>query len=65
MAIWRLRTVQEKTGLSRSAIYRLMAAGCFPRQASLGGVHTVGWSSAEVEQWMRERLQARQSSDVQ
>lgn len=30
-ALWRLRTVIERTGLSRPTIYRLAALGQFPR----------------------------------
>jgi prophage regulatory protein len=54
---WRLPRVQQETGLSRSAIYELMAAEKFPKSFSLTE-RSVAWASAEVEQWKTERLKA-------
>ena len=34
-ALWRLRTVMERTGLARPTLYRLVAAGQFPKSVRL------------------------------
>ncbi|MEQ1907685.1 MAG: AlpA family phage regulatory protein [Vicinamibacterales bacterium] len=48
----RFRTVRDRTGLSRSTIWRLGRRGTFPkhRRISLGAV---GWLAQEVDQWIR------------
>ncbi|WP_318465083.1 AlpA family transcriptional regulator [Photobacterium leiognathi] len=53
--IIRLPEVIDKTGLSRSFIYKCMSEGCFPKSISLGK-NSVGWIEAEVEQWISERI---------
>jgi len=50
-----LREVRERTTLSRSAVYRQMAAGTFPLQVTVG-CRSVAWVEAEVEAWMLERI---------
>jgi prophage regulatory protein len=49
--IVRLRTVIDRTGLSRSTIYRKVAEGTFPPQHKLGS-HAAGWSEAEIDRWV-------------
>lgn len=49
--ILRLRTVLDRTGLSRSTIYRKINEGTFPRQLRIS-VHGAGCSEAEVERWV-------------
>lgn len=56
-----LREVIELTSLSKTSIYRYMAEGSFPRNVSLGG-RSVAWVSTEIEDWMRERMEARYES---
>ena len=56
--ILRLREVSRRTGLSRSTIYAAVAAGKFPRQLRLT-VRCVGWSAAEISDWLEERIQRR------
>lgn len=51
----RLPEVKEKVGLSRTAIYKLIAAGAFPRQISIAP-RTVAWSQDDLEAWIEERL---------
>ena len=46
--ILRLRTVIDRTGLSRSTIYRKIGEGTFPQQLRIS-VHGAEWSEAEVE----------------
>lgn len=50
----RLATVLQMTGLSRSSIYRLEAAGRFPRRAQLG-VRAVAWRPEDVDSWVKSR----------
>jgi prophage regulatory protein len=52
--IVRSKLVCKMTGLSRSTIYELIAAGNFPRQVRLGS-RSVGWRLAEVEEWIEKR----------
>jgi len=46
------------TGLSRSAIYALIADGQFPAQVNLGP-RTVGWVESEIFDWIESRIAAR------
>ena len=41
-------------GLSRAMVYRLEAAGKFPRRRKLGE-NSVGWLRSEVEEWLKSR----------
>lgn len=54
---WRLETVQQETGLSRSAIYEEMAQGRFPKNFPVTK-RSVAWLSADVEAWKHSRLKA-------
>lgn len=53
-AIWRMRTVREKTGFGKSTVDRLEAAGQFPRRRQLSTA-AVGWLASEVIAWMKAR----------
>lgn len=56
----RMREVTQKTGLSKSSIYDLMAKGLFPKAVSLHcGGRSIGFISSEVDSWMAERIAAR------
>lgn len=48
----RLPTIMEKTGLSRSTIYRKMNFGEFPRSIKIGNGHAIAWNLDEVENYM-------------
>ena len=50
MRFLKLKEVMEKTALSRSAIYRKMNDGEFPKSISLGD-RAVAWVHSEVEEW--------------
>jgi prophage regulatory protein len=52
----RLPEVKEKVGLSRTAIYRLIAEGQFPRQVCIGP-RTVAWCQEDLEAWIEQRIQ--------
>jgi prophage regulatory protein len=53
----RLPQVMQCTGLSRSAIYAMVAAGDFPSPIRLGA-RAVGWTSTSLQSWMSERVNA-------
>ena len=56
--ILRRADVERKTGFKRAHIYSLMAEGRFPKAIRLG-VRAVGWDSAEIDQWIADRLKER------
>lgn len=53
-ALIRIPEVRRLTGLSRTAIYKHMAAGTFPRPRRLGA-QAVAWHAAEVLDWIASR----------
>ncbi|MBD9354831.1 helix-turn-helix transcriptional regulator [Methylomonas albis] len=61
--IIRIKAVCEKTGVSRSGLYRLVASGDFPKPISLTS-YTKGWIESEVNQWLQERAKKRKSIDT-
>ena len=56
--ILRRPEVEAKTGFKRAHIYNLIKQGRFPKPMRLG-VRAVGWDSAEIEEWIDERLNER------
>ena len=52
----RISEVEARTGLSRSTIYEWSADGRFPPPVRLSD-RVVRWVEAEVEAWLRERLE--------
>lgn len=55
----RMREATNKTGLSKSSIYDLMAQGLFPKTVKLGGGRSVAFIESELDLWMAERVAAR------
>lgn len=53
-ALLRLSSVKQSTGLSRSSIYALEAAGQFPKRVSIGP-RSVAWRESEVQAWIESR----------
>jgi prophage regulatory protein len=57
----RLRTVIEKTGLSRASLYNRLKKGSkyydpdFPIQIKLGGA-AVAWIEYEIDDWMEAQI---------
>lgn len=47
---YRMRDVLRMTALSRSSLYRRIAAGNFPPPVSLGG-KAKGWRREDLQQW--------------
>lgn len=58
VSLQRLPVVKARTGLSRSEIYRRVAAGTFCKPIKLGERLTA-WNSAEVSQWIADRIAER------
>jgi prophage regulatory protein len=57
----RLRQVTDRTGLSKTHIYRLIQRGQFPLPARLSE-RVVAWDEAAVSGWLAERFAARGGS---
>ena len=53
----RFTTIRERTGLSRSTIWRLERRGAFPRHRRIS-TNAVGWLEHEVDEWVESRLKA-------
>jgi prophage regulatory protein len=53
--ILRIKTVLERTGLTRSTLYRKIEAGRFPKQIRLSE-RCAGWRESEVRNWMRNPM---------
>lgn len=51
--IIRLSTVLERTGLSRSTMYRKIAEGTFPGQIKIS-VNGAGWRESDINRWIAD-----------
>ena len=60
--IIRIKTVLDRTGLSRSTIYRKIAEGTFPRQVPIS-VHGAGWHESAVNRWVADPAAYRPDND--
>lgn len=49
--------VEERTGLARSSIYRLMRLGRFPEPCRIGD-RAVRWPESELSRWLESRPRA-------
>lgn len=58
VCLLRLREVCRRTGKSRSAIYREIAAGTFPAPVKLG-ISASAWPEHEVAAWCEARIAER------
>ena len=54
----RLPSVRARTGLSRSEIYRRVAAGTFPRPVKLGE-RASAWCAMEIDSFISARIAER------
>ena len=59
----RLRQVVERTGLSKTHIYRLVQRGQFPLPAKLSE-RVVAWEESAVNKWLAERFAAAGGANV-
>jgi len=53
--ILRIKAVLDRTGLSRSTLYRKMQNGTFPRQVHIS-TRCTGWRESAVNAWMRNPM---------
>ena len=60
--IIRLQTVRDRTGLSRSTIYRKIAEGTFPRQIKIS-VQGAGWHESAINRWIADPPGYRADND--
>ena len=51
--IIRIRTVIDRTSLSRSTIYRQMDKGTFPQQVRIS-VTGAGWRESDINKWIED-----------
>lgn len=58
MRVLRLPEVIERTGRQKSAIYKEMALGIFPKPIRLGA-KSRGWVEAEIDEWISARIAER------
>lgn len=49
--IIRLKTVLDRTGLSRSTLYRKIGQGTFPKQVRISA-RCAGWHESAVDAWL-------------
>ncbi len=52
--IYRLKDIQQKYGLSRSSIYRMVGLGLFPKPVKIGQ-SAIGWDADDLAAWYAER----------
>ena len=53
-ALWSIGTVAQRTGLSRSTVYRYVRRGVLPQRRRIGPGR-VGWLATEIIAWMEGR----------
>jgi prophage regulatory protein len=58
--ILRLAQVIQATGLGKTKIYELQAAGDFPLRVQITS-HSVGWVEEEIQNWLAHRIASRTS----
>ncbi len=58
LKILRLTEVIARVGLKRASIYHHMSESNFPKPVPLGP-RAVGWLEHEIDEWLCERLKAR------
>lgn len=51
--ILRLKPVLDRTGLSRSTLYRKVQRGTFPRPLRISD-RCIGWRESDVERWIED-----------
>jgi prophage regulatory protein len=56
--IIRLRTVLNRSGLSRSTVYRKINEGTFPPQVKVS-LNGVGWRESELNRWIADPVSYR------
>ena len=62
--IIRLNTVLDRTGLSRSTVYRKIAEGTFPSQVKIS-VHGAGWYESAINRWIADPVHYREEEPAE
>ena len=57
LRLLRFPAIRERTGLSRSTIWRLERRGAFPKHRRISP-NAVAWVEDEVNVWIRERVES-------
>ena len=57
----RLKAVIDRTGLSRSTIYRKIGEGTFPRQIQIAA-RSSGWRESAIDEWFSNPMAWRPPS---
>lgn len=57
--IFRLKELENRIGVKRSSIYKMMDEGLFPKPVRLGR-RAVGWREEDIEHWL---MQMQEISD--
>lgn len=58
LRLLRFGEVRQRTGLSRSTIWRMERSGVFPRRIQVS-VNVVAWREDQVSEWIRSKLEPR------
>ena len=58
MQILRQPKVCERTGYSRTQLWRFETAGIFPKRVRIGP-NAVGWLDSEIDAWIADKVAAR------
>jgi len=53
--ILRIKVVLDRTGLSRSTLYRKMQNGTFPKNVQIS-TRCAGWRESAVDAWLRDPM---------
>ena len=53
--ILRLNNVLDRTGLSRSTLYRKVQAGTFPKQVRIAA-RCAGWRESAISEWIKNPM---------
>lgn len=53
--ILRINTVLDRTGLSRSTMYRKMQNGTFPKNIQIS-TRCAGWRESDINDWLRNPM---------
>lgn len=57
LRLLRFSAVRDRTGLSRSTIWRLERCGAFPKHRRITA-NTVAWVEGEVVRWIQSKIEA-------
>tara|TARA_R100000687_G_C6442359_1_gene161187 strand:- start:452 stop:682 length:231 start_codon:yes stop_codon:yes gene_type:complete len=63
MRFLRLTEVQERVGLGRTSIYKLIGEGKFPKPVHILG-RNVAWVDSEIDEWMMDRIDEKRGLSV-